>query len=96
MCNLVLLVEARAYRNFAGQACGWIPLYLAWAGNRILTRLELEVQGWFSQSWPLHALPAPESDHGLVGPGAPSMQLHAAPGGLIPWLVAGYMAWRQQ
>ena len=75
---------------------GWIPLYLAWAGNRILTRLEFEVQGWFSQSWPLHALSAPESDHGHVGPGAPSMQLHAAPGGLIPWLVAGYMAWRQQ
>ena len=75
---------------------GWIPLYLAWAGNRILSRLEQEFHSWFLNTAPsTFALPAPETATATGMPGTPYGQ-HAPSSGIFGWLIAAYLACKHQ
>ncbi len=75
---------------------GWIPLYFAWAGNRILSRLEQEFNSWFLNPAPsTFALSAPETTTATGMPGTPYGQ-HAPSSGIFGWLLAAYFACKHQ
>ena len=81
--KLVALVPLRV--------ASWIPVYIAWAGNRVLARLEHEFAVAFGFASAI--VPAPESTGSTESP-HPIRVAATSHSGALAWLVAIYFAWK--
>ncbi len=68
----------------------WIPIYLAWPGQRIVQRIEHEIAAWLGVGSSVFRLPAPNADQ-TADTHNPVMPQHA-PSGFLGWLVAAVVA----